>query len=60
MRLIDTHAHIYLPEFDDDREQMLERADKQGIAKILMPAIDQGSHRAMLTLKKHILNDAWP
>ncbi len=52
MRLIDTHAHIYLPEFDDDREQMLERADKQGIAKILMPAIDQGSHRAMLDLEK--------
>ena len=52
MRLIDTHAHIYLPEFDEDREQMLERAEKQGITKILMPAIDNGSHQQLLDLEK--------
>lgn len=52
MRLIDTHAHIYLPEFDEDRSQMLERAEKQGITRILMPAIDNGSHQQLLELEK--------
>ena len=52
MRLIDTHAHIYLPEFEVDRELMLERAEKQGITKILMPAIDSGSHQQLLDLEK--------
>jgi len=32
MKLIDSHTHIYLPEFDDDREC--------GIVKLLMPNID--------------------
>lgn len=52
MRLVDTHAHIYLPEFDEDRDLMLERADKQGVTKILMPAIDQGSHQQLLDLER--------
>jgi TatD DNase family protein len=51
MRLIDTHAHIYLPEFDDDRADMLERAEKQGLASILMPAIDSGTHNELLQLE---------
>ena len=52
MRLIDTHAHIYLPEFDEDRTQMLERAEKQGITRILMPAIDNGTHAQLLELER--------
>jgi TatD DNase family protein len=52
MNLIDTHAHIYLPEFAEDRVLMLERAEKEGIKRILMPAIDTGTHAAMLQLEK--------
>ncbi|NND33121.1 MAG: TatD family hydrolase [Saprospiraceae bacterium] len=37
---IDTHAHIYLPQFDDDRDETLNRARKAGVEKILMPNID--------------------
>lgn len=48
MNLIDTHAHIYLPEFDSDRSAMLERAEKEGIKKIIMPAIDSSTHTSML------------
>ena len=51
MRLIDTHAHIYLPEFDEDRADMLERAEKQGLASILMPAVDSGTHGELLQLE---------
>lgn len=52
MSLIDTHSHIYLPEFDADRVAMLERAEKEGVTRILMPAIDSGTHTAMLQLEK--------
>jgi len=48
MNIIDTHAHIYLAEFDSDRSLMLERAGKEGVKKIIMPAIDSSTHFAML------------
>ena len=38
--MIDTHSHIYLPQFDDDRTQVLDRAAGEGIKAICMPAID--------------------
>ncbi len=52
MTLIDTHSHIYLPEFETDRAQMLERAEKEGIRNIIMPAIDSSTHGAMLKLEE--------
>jgi TatD DNase family protein len=52
MTIIDTHSHIYLSEFEADREGMLERAKKGGIVKILMPAIDSASHKDLLALEK--------
>ena len=48
--MIDTHAHIYLPEFDFDRTQMIQRAKSAGVAKILMPAIDSEVINEMLHL----------
>ncbi|HYM94292.1 MAG TPA: TatD family hydrolase [Chitinophagaceae bacterium] len=52
MTLVDTHSHIYLNEFDNDRPLMLARAEKEGIAKILMPAIDSSTHEAMLETER--------
>lgn len=46
--LIDTHAHIYLPEFDADRKEILERAEAEGINEIYLPAIDASTHEAMI------------
>ena len=46
--IIDTHSHVYLPEFDSDRLGMLTRAENERIKLILMPAIDSGNHPAML------------
>jgi len=48
MQLIDTHAHIYLPEFDADRAQMLQASRDAGVNRIFMPAIDSTTHAAML------------
>jgi TatD DNase family protein len=43
MQIIDTHNHIYLPEFDDDREEVIKRSVDAGVRFILMPNIDSGS-----------------
>jgi TatD DNase family protein len=53
MTLIDTHSHIYLSEFNHDKEQMLQRAEKEGVGYVLMPAIDRESHSALLELEKN-------
>ena len=46
--LIDTHAHIYLPEFDIDRKQIIESAVLAGVRGIYLPAIDSSTHQKML------------
>jgi TatD DNase family protein len=52
MTLIDTHSHIYLTDFDEDRQDMMERADKEGIINILMPAIDSATHEKMMEIER--------
>ncbi len=49
--LIDTHAHLYAEQFDNDRPEMLKRADTEGVKKIFLPAIDSETHAAMLALE---------
>ena len=49
--IVDTHAHIYVEEFNDDRLPMLQRAEQEGVGRILMPAIDSSTHQAMLKLE---------
>ncbi|MBS1577078.1 MAG: TatD family hydrolase [Bacteroidetes bacterium] len=52
MQLIDTHCHIYADAFNTDRKEMIDRAVKEGINKLLMPAIDTTTHQAMLALEQ--------
>lgn len=40
MRIIDTHSHIYLEEFDDDRLDVVARAKQVGVTSVILPAID--------------------
>ncbi len=49
MHLIDTHTHLYLPEFDSDRDETVNRAVSCGVAKMLMPNIDVGSVNRMIS-----------
>jgi len=50
MKLIDTHAHIYLDEFGNDIEEIITRAKEQGVDRIMMPAIDSTTHSSMVKL----------
>ena len=38
--MIDTHAHLDGPEFNDDRAAMMQRAKEAGVSKVFIPAID--------------------
>ena len=49
MKFIDTHTHIYLPEFDPDRDSVIERALEAGVEKLLLPNIDTGSIKPMVS-----------
>lgn len=43
MKIIDTHAHLYLKHFDKDRAAMMQRALNNGITHVFLPNIDQSS-----------------
>ena len=50
--MIDTHAHIYLEQFTDDLEEVLERAVDNSVEKIYMPNIDSSSIEGMLAIEE--------
>lgn len=51
MHFIDTHSHLYLPQFDDDRQATVARMIAEGVKKVYLPAIDSKTHAAMLALE---------
>lgn len=52
MILTDTHTHLYSEAFDQDRDEMIQRALDQGIERFFIPAIDSTYNQAMFDLKK--------
>jgi TatD DNase family protein len=60
MQLADTHTHLYLQEFDNDRDEVIERAISNGVVKLLMPNIDIHSTDAMLKIADKYKNNCYP
>lgn len=52
MKLIDTHCHLYLPEFGGDITEVMQRAIANGVDAFYLPAVDSGSTGALLSLEK--------
>ncbi len=50
MELVDTHCHLNFPRYDHDRAEVLSRAFKAGVKRIIVPAIDLESCRQALEL----------
>jgi TatD DNase family protein len=50
LTLADTHCHLDFERFDADRDRVIERAEKQGLSRILVPGIDLESSRAAVHL----------
>ena len=49
--LIDTHCHLYLNDFESDRDDMVKRAIISGVERFYLPAVDSTSTFAMLELE---------
>jgi TatD DNase family protein len=50
--MTDTHSHIYLDDFDGDREQVVARAKAAGILQIILPNVDISTLEAMNRLRE--------
>ena len=50
MFLTDTHCHLDFHKFDEDREAVIERAERAGLVRILIPALSVGSSRSAVDL----------
>lgn len=58
--MIDTHAHLYLEDFDEDREAVMQRAAEKGIEKVYLPNIDSSTIEALLRMEGDFSGRALP
>lgn len=49
--MIDTHSHLYSTEFDNDIDEVIQRAINVGVKHIILPNIDSESLPRMLSLE---------
>jgi TatD DNase family protein len=49
--LIDTHSHLYLEDFNADIQEVISRAEGEGVTKIYMPALNSAHLQDMLNLE---------
>ena len=50
--ITDTHTHLYSSQFNEDRNQMMQRALDAGVTRFFIPAIDSAYTDSMLALEK--------
>lgn len=60
MEMIDTHTHLYSEQFQQDRDAMIERAQKAGIKRFFLPSIDSSSLEGMKALVKKYPENCYP
>ena len=51
--ITDTHTHLYAEEFDQDRNEMMQRAMHAGVSRFFIPAIDSTCTQAMYDLENN-------
>ncbi len=52
MIITDTHTHLYSEAFDEDRNEMINRAIAKGVSRFFIPAIDSSYTASMFQLEK--------
>jgi TatD DNase family protein len=53
MIITDTHTHLYSEAFEEDRDEMMQRALDAGVERFFIPAIDSTYTQAMLDLESN-------
>ena len=51
--ITDTHTHLYSEEFDQDRDEMMQRAINAGVTRFFIPAIDAAATQSMYDLEQN-------
>lgn len=57
---IDSHTHFYSDQFDTDRDLAIKEAQKAGVEKFFLPAIDSKTTHSMLSLEKQYPTTMFP
>ncbi|MGC9341117.1 MAG: TatD family hydrolase [Bacteroidales bacterium] len=57
---IDSHTHLYLEQFDTDREEVVKRALENNVKKLLLPNIDSSTVQDMLKMSEQHQGVVYP
>ncbi len=57
---VDTHAHLYDEDFKNDHKEIIERANGEGVTKVILPGIDSKYHQALLDFCDEFPGTAFP
>lgn len=57
--ITDTHTHLYSEQFDEDRNEMIQRAKNAGVTRFFIPAIDSSYSDSMFDLEEKYPNDVF-
>lgn len=60
MKLIDTHTHLFVEQFDTDRSEVVEKALQSGVKTMLLPNIDVSTIEPMLELCREFPRHCYP
>ena len=58
--LVDTHSHLFLEEFDVDRDEVIEAAKTAGIHKIVLPNVDSSTIESLGEMVKQYPDTCYP
>lgn len=59
MIITDTHTHLYVEAFNEDRDEVMQRAIDNNISRFFIPAIDSTYTEEMLQLEAQYPNNVW-
>lgn len=57
--ITDTHTHLYSEQFDEDRNEMMQRAKEAGVYRFFIPAIDSSYTESMFNLESNFKDDVF-
>ena len=60
MNLADTHTHLYLDDYNDDRQQVIENAINKGVKYLILPNIDNNSIKPLKELSNQYSGYCYP